>query len=405
MTTTAVEMAQSKEVQDECILQDFVVSNTELQELERLLQKFNLFEALRLEWHEVRHSDFLAYLIDPHQNHGLADRVLKTFLQSALKGSIGSGVSPIHIDIWNLTSAEVAREWSNIDIFIRDEANRLAVIVENKIRSSEHSNQLVRYYDCVSHECAGWQIIPIYLTIEGAAPSDERFIPMSYSDVSRAVKDAISFNRGSVDPDIRVFVEHYIEMLRRHLVADSEISELCRRIYSKHRQALDLIYEHRPDRQQMVRDFIEGWLRQRSDEYSLDHCTKSYVRFLPKMIDTETLRQGKGWTPSGRILLFEAENTEDHLRVKVVIGPGPEEIRRKLFDMAHARKPPFKPFAKFYAQWNTIGAHNLLTAKDYELRDGDLLAHLEKQWTRFIEKELPPMVEAFEKERWIYGKL
>ena len=87
-----------------------------------------------------------------------------------------------------------------------------------------------------------------------------------------------------LDRDVRIVIEHYAEMLRRHLVTESEISELCRRIYSKHKQALDLIYEHRPDRQQIVRELLEDWIRQNPD-LELDHCSKSYVRFIPKKLD------------------------------------------------------------------------------------------------------------------------
>jgi hypothetical protein len=70
------------------ILEDFVVGNVDLQRLEILLRKFNLFEALKLVWVEVRHSDFLAYLLDPQQNHGLRDSFLKALLQSVLKDGV-----------------------------------------------------------------------------------------------------------------------------------------------------------------------------------------------------------------------------------------------------------------------------------------------------------------------------
>src|SRR5206468_8315152 len=100
--------------------------------------------------------------------------------KSVLKGGVNQSVTPIDIDVWNLTSAEVYREWQNIDIFVRDESNRLAILIENKIQSGEHSDQLARYYDCVTRECAGWKIVPIYLSIESEKPSDERFIPLGY---------------------------------------------------------------------------------------------------------------------------------------------------------------------------------------------------------------------------------
>ncbi|PSH02740.1 MAG: hypothetical protein CXZ00_15830 [Acidobacteria bacterium] len=177
-------------------LQEFI-GDTDLQQLEILLGKFNLFETLKLVWHEVRHSDFLAYLLNPQQNHGLGDAFLKAVLQEALKGQV-AGVTPIDIDVWNLTTAEVHREWKNIDIFIRDESNHLAVIIENKIQSTEHDNQLARYYKCVTEECAGCKIVPIYLTIEREPPSDERYTAMGYDQISQLIENLIALRRNTI---------------------------------------------------------------------------------------------------------------------------------------------------------------------------------------------------------------
>jgi hypothetical protein len=276
-------------------------------------------------------------------------------------------------------------------------------LIENKVQSGEHSDQLARYYDCVTRECTGWKIVPIYLSIESEKPSDERFIPLGYDQVCDLVERLVELNGSMLDGDVRIVIEQYAEMLRRHLVTESEISELCRRIYAKHKQALDLIYEHRPDRQQTVRELLEDWIKQ-NPELELDHCTKSYIRFVPKRLDTDVLKRGSGWTSSGRILLFEAANDEDHVTVRVIIGPGQVEIRRKLFDLAQAKQPPFKPFSKFYNQWNTILAHKLLTAKTYDLHDDDFKVELEKQWRRFVEKELPTIVAAIDEASWIHER-
>jgi hypothetical protein len=102
------------------------------------------------------------------------------------------------------------------------------------------------------------------------------------------------------------------------------------------------------------------------------------------------------------MLLFELVNTEDSLTVKLLIGPGPAEIRQKLFDTAHAEKPLFNSIAKFYPQWNTIFTHKLLSRKAYDLPDEEFTAELEKQWKRFVEKELQELVSVLEKENWVH---
>ena len=53
------------------LLQELIVNNPDLEKLEGLLDRFNLFEALGIVRQEIRHSDFLAFLLDPRQNHGL----------------------------------------------------------------------------------------------------------------------------------------------------------------------------------------------------------------------------------------------------------------------------------------------------------------------------------------------
>ena len=61
------------------LLEDFVVGNRDLERLEALLAEFNIFEAIGVVRQELRHSDFLAFLLDPHQSHGLGDDFLKAF--------------------------------------------------------------------------------------------------------------------------------------------------------------------------------------------------------------------------------------------------------------------------------------------------------------------------------------
>jgi hypothetical protein len=188
-------------------------------------------------------------------------------------------------------------------------------------------------------------------------------------------------------------------------MTESEISQLCRRIYVKHKQALDLIYEHRPDRLQMVRDLLEGWIRGNA-ELELDHCSKASIRFIPKRLDTKILRQGSGWTSTRRMLLFELVNNPNRLALRVYVGPGPSEIRQRLFDVALKNQPPFRPKAlKLNEKWNCVFAHKLLTAKAYELHDDEFTAELEKQWKRFLEKELPAIVNAIEEQSWIHDPL
>lgn len=56
-------------VNDQERLEQFVIDNPELEQLEDLLAKFNIFDVLKLQRQEIRHSNFLAWLFDPSGSH------------------------------------------------------------------------------------------------------------------------------------------------------------------------------------------------------------------------------------------------------------------------------------------------------------------------------------------------
>jgi hypothetical protein len=382
-------------------LEALVIENADLQELEQLLDPFNIFEAIGVVRQELRHSDFLAFLLDPQQNHGLGDLFARRLLQRILRAPHIAAVpiTPLDLDLLRLDEAEVRREWQNIDILLLDESRRLAVIIENKIDSGEQGNQLCRYWATVQQHFPGFGIIGIFLTPEGQLPSDERYIPASYQLIRQLIEDLAQNQMVQVGPDVRLLMSHYAQMLRRNIVDEPEIAGLCRRIYQKHRRALDLIYEYRPDRQQELWGVIEKLVRERR-ELVLDHSSKSYIRFCHAGWDVPRLREGYGWTPSGRTLLFEFRNEPTRLQVQLVLGPGPEESRKHIFDMALQHRPPFNPSSRSLStKWNTLFSRLVLNPRLYEDRTlEELEADVRKQWSQFVEQTLPEIVKTVAEE-------
>src|SRR5665213_1465830 len=144
-------LAETRKAKELQALQDFVVANRDLAALEAIPKRFNMFEALGVVRNERKHSNFLAFLLDPGASHGLGDRFLKRIIQAALE--IGPSVAPlasIHIEVMDLSDAEVRIEHNSIDVFVCDPRNRICVILENKVDSTEHSDQLARYYNLIS---------------------------------------------------------------------------------------------------------------------------------------------------------------------------------------------------------------------------------------------------------------
>ena len=65
------------------LLENFICDE-QLKELEQKFEGFNIFDCLRLTRAEIRHSNFLAWLLDPNETHGMNDYFLKEFLKKAI---------------------------------------------------------------------------------------------------------------------------------------------------------------------------------------------------------------------------------------------------------------------------------------------------------------------------------
>jgi hypothetical protein len=383
-------------------LEALVVDNPDLERLEALLDQFNIFEVIGAVRQELRHSDFLAFLLDPQQNHGLGDAFLKKLLQKVLMAGLDTKVpiTLIDLDVWSLAHMRVMREWHNIDILLVDDSHQLIILIENKIDSHEHSGQLQRYLMLTQAHYPSWKIIGLYLTPEGESPSHEAFLAVEYGLLCKVLEDLTESRSSTLGADVLTAIRHYTQMLRRHIVSDSEIAELCRRIYLKHRRALDLIYEHRPDQQSAVRAILEE-LVERTPGLVLDHSTKSYIRFTPKEWDMPILLEGKGWTPSGRLLLFEFANAIDALTLKLLVGPGPQVTRLRLFEMAQSA--PFKSkYKSLPTKWASIYQRHFLAKESFEeTSDDELAEEIGKHWKTFVQNDLPVLTAAIKAQQWI----
>ncbi|MFT3894837.1 MAG: PD-(D/E)XK nuclease family protein [Anaerolineales bacterium] len=187
-----------------------------------MLGQFNLFEALGAVHVEVRHSDFLSFLLTPSESHGLDDIFVKRLLQKALLMSSGQAlpISLIDLDTWDLDELVVWREWQNIDILLLDHRNQLAVIIENKVHSTEHSQQLQRYWQIISQHYSMWRIVGLFLSPEGDPPSDDNYIPISYSSICEILENLSKTRASALNSDVRVALNHYTQMLRRHIMSE-----------------------------------------------------------------------------------------------------------------------------------------------------------------------------------------
>lgn len=382
------------------ILEEFIHENAELEQLEEIVDEFNIFTALDIVNSEIRHSNFLSWLMNPNESHGLGDYFLTSFLKkiSFKASSLGIEGPPIFdIDSWNLDDAEILREWRNIDILIRCDNQKFVCVIENKIYSKEHSEQLQRYKDTIKKEYPDHKKSFVYLTVEGDIPSESEYIPLSYSEIVPLVEHLIDSKKDKLGSEILAFISHYKEMLLRYIMKDSEIQEICRKIYKRHKKALDLIFEYRPDKLLEIHDCLVDILQKDPDLIS-DDSSKSYVRFILKKLDFIPKR-GDGWTKTKRILLFEFNNNPNGVDLYLIIGPGPQEIREKLYAIAKGNLSLFnKAKRNLTKQWFTLYKKSILKSREYEHKEVEEIRKLlEEKMIKFKGSDLPKIENEIKK--------
>jgi hypothetical protein len=380
--------------EDLVALENFLLENEELEKLESLLAEFNVFETLDAVRAEIRHSNVLAWLMSPNANHGLGDRFLRSFLKHLFadnRDAIKSELTFFHIEGFNLDDVEIRREWNRIDLLLVSEANNLVVVIENKVGTDEHDDQLNRYFRLVSEEFPECHKIFVFLTPEGLTPSDEaNWIIFDYPRIYYILRRLLESRKNTLSEGACDFINQYCIILRRYSMPGSEIEEICRRIYQKHRQALDLIFEYKSDSQLEVSEIVQDLVK-KNDNLVVDGATKTVIRFTSRRLDDVIPKKGQGWVSSNRILLFEFDNDGERGMLRLYIGPGDNEIRNRLHAIAKKDTKLFNMSdRKLGSKWLAIYQKEYLKAKDYEESDAvDLRASVSKKFNAFISEDLP----------------
>ncbi|MGH7244732.1 MAG: PD-(D/E)XK nuclease family protein [Phycisphaerales bacterium] len=196
---------------------------------------FNIFRALRLDQHEIRHSNFLAWLLHPGETHEQGDLFLRAVLQ-AVTTPRGVGVHAGDRAPIVCKDAHVGREVDSLDVRIVLPSIRVVVGIENKLFTSEHSQQLRRYADCIARDFAGWRHVLIYLTLDGEDPSNARWQALSHRQLNQIIASSIPHLDRETPLDVCAFIQHYLDLLsdvykrREALTANPRLSQVIQTI-------------------------------------------------------------------------------------------------------------------------------------------------------------------------------
>ena len=387
---------------DEKLLEDLVLNNPDLNKLEKLLGGFNIFETLDIVNSEIRHSNVLAWLFNPNSNHGLSESFLKQFLKyfvSQNKEYIRANISLFDFEIFDYPDVEIRREWNSIDLIIilNESLKKVVITIENKINASEHSGQLHRYRKIIEDEFGGYEKIFILLLPEEATPTDEAWLTITYTTVSDLIQELLDSKKEMLSGSVYSFINQYDTILRRYIVGNSEIEQICRLIYKKHQKALDLIFQYKPDINLEISEFLENLLK-KDNRVIFRGASKTYINFTTDGIKKIVEQISKVYPESSNILYFEFRNYGNRLAIYFLIGPGEQKIRQRLYEIFKSKNELFSILGKvFYQKYNTVYQKKILNPGDYEEASIDELSKkITEKWEEFCSGDLVKINEYLE---------
>jgi len=173
-------------------------------------------------------------------------------------------------------------------------------------------------------------------------------------------------------------------------MSNNEITDMCRKIYKEHKQALDLIYNHKPDDRLEIKNRIVNLLK--SEKYTSlgikhDNSNKAQsIIAVKKWDDYPIQKSGEGqWTESNRVLMFVISNSQSGIELMFYIGPGNDDFREHIYKCIKENATIFNVKSnKLSAKWNQTFKKQLLSKKYLEKGLEDVFDELDKKLYSFF---------------------
>lgn len=385
------ELESNKEV-----LRNFLKDTEALDKLESFADRQNIFKILSIEGMEIRHSNFLAWLLDPAANHHLGETFLKKFLFQYAEKSDNAKVDVFDIDRMDFDDALVYRELHHMDIIVESRKSNFILVIENKIYSSEGNNQTKKYRKVIeeNYESIGNKFF-VYLTLDNTEAEDSQWVSMCYSDLIPLI-ESVSVRMPSDSPG-RLFVENYVEVLKEMAGnEETELQLLCRNIYTEHKKAIDILVKNLPDDFRNRANLIKDLVRSTPNIIYRENSNNSYIRFTTSLILDKIGTIGTDqWTPEKDILLFEIVNNRNGtMRFILTLGPAEDPEKRNILWNYLAGK--WKRQSKNSDQWTRVYSKSFKLNEDLDVEE-QLKTQIETFVTKTIPEDINPVLEAF---RW-----
>ena len=300
--------------------------NIIMKKLNPYLDQVNIFSVLGLTNTEIRHSNMLAWLFDSKANHGLGNNFIKNFLEPKLKKE--------DKDKLNSYDFRVYRELEHIDLLLVSEAEKIVVVIENKIWTKNHDNQLTTYNEFINeaYKDKGFSIYQFYLTPDGDTPINEKgdiseWNPLSYKNIIDTLVNTKSIAK--LKPESRLLINNYINILRRDIVKDDndELIKKCNEIYAQYKTAIELINKYKTSNLiTIIKSVLFHYKNQKKIKFdNINNCKTTFKFYTPELDNLlpEFKSKQSSWNDTHKYdyeLIIQQSSTECQLKLNCALA-------------------------------------------------------------------------------------
>ncbi|MYI06076.1 MAG: hypothetical protein F4059_01805, partial [Gemmatimonadetes bacterium] len=220
---------------------------------------FNPFDVLRYADYEIRHSNVLAWLLQPDGTHGIGDAFLRDFTTALNEEARNLGVPPVPIpSSFKPEGVGVERELHYVDITLFLTGTRtgknVLIAIENKTGEAvpEHVDQVLGYDEKLREEYkAKYDVIQSVLltTSPTSDASAHGVIHVSWARICDIVKSIRERERFELDDGerVRAFLGHYLEIVERFAGQPDADPDYFTTLLEDHRLVLNKLLKERGD--------------------------------------------------------------------------------------------------------------------------------------------------------------
>lgn len=340
-----------------------------------LLSQVDVFHSLGLDDKEEFHSNFLAWLLSPKGSHGLGSYFLQALLRSLGWRGVIAAPTVGRTTVTREHGISLPDETGRIDIRILNEDSKFVCAIENKVWSRESGSQLAFYRKALKAHFSGYRVERVFLTPTGALPEDpgeqKHWSTMTYKDILGLVEQTLREKGDTAHEDVSALLRQYTTTLRRNIVPDvsDEVHRLARQIYRKHKQAIDLIIEHRERYEpnyvtegfRMIRDAVGE-----RPEWRESRCNHPYARFVSaEWADIEEFEMD-GWPDY--LLQFQVHVSNRRAELSLFLDwRDNDDIKKKIIHHLRDHSELFTgEFPGYADDYITLKICNIIEETDYE---------------------------------------